>query len=428
MDQISLSVDEFPKSWYNILPDLPKPLPPPKNPEDAPSRLESFPILKTALRQELSDQRWIPIPDELRELYLQAGRPRPLHRASRLERYLGTPARLYYKREDLSPTGSHKVNTALAQLYYAREEGFERVTTETGAGQWGSALSYASALMGLQCKVFFVRFAYDWKPDRTTLMKLYGADVHPSPSDHTECGRALLKEDPQHGGTLGTAISEAVEAASGREDTVYCLGSVLNHILIHQSVIGLETRKQFEMVDDWPDLMIGCLGGGSNFGGFMLPFVKDSLDGKRNTRFLAAQTEASANLVHGEYRYDYADHAENTPLIKGYTLGHKKGMPKVYAEGLRYHIAAPIMSLLRDEGVLDAVSYPLDERTVFQAGRTFMQTEGFLPAPESSYAIAAAIDEALRCKKTGEEKTIAFNISGHGFLDLFAYRKVLMGK
>jgi len=425
--KIQLPVKDLPKSWYNILPDLPQPLPPPKEPETGPSRLEflSKVIVKECLKQEASDQRWIPIPEELRELYIQAGRPRPLRRAKRLEKVLKTPAHLYWKREDLSPTGSHKVNTALAQLYYAVQESVKGVVTETGAGQWGTALSYGASLMELTCVVFWVRNVYDWKGDRRTLMKMYGGEVHPSPSQLTEVGRAILRENPDHPGSLGVAISEGLEYAEKHDGFVYSLGSVLNHVLMHQTIIGLETIEQFNIVDEQPDLLIGCFGGGSNFGGFTLPFIGEVLKGKRECEFLASQSLAAPNISQGEYRYDFADHAGKTPLMKMYTLGHDSNMPPIFGDGLRYSGASPILSLLRNLGHIKTRTYPVDEKDVFEATRTFLQTEGFLPAPESSYAIRAMIDEALECKKTGEEKIIACNVSGHGFLDIFGYKSVL---
>lgn len=425
--KIELPVDDLPKNWYSILPDLPQPLPPPKEPETGPSRLEflSKVMVKKCLEQEGTDQRWVPIPEELRELYIQAGRPRPLRRARRLEKLLKTPAHLYWKREDLSPTGSHKVNTALAQLFYANKEGREGVCTETGAGQWGTALSYASSLMGLKCVVFWVRNVHDWKVDRRTLMRMYGGEVHASPSNLTEVGKSVLKTTPDHPGSLGIAISEGLEYAGKNEGFVYCLGSVLNHVLMHQSVIGLETIQQFNIIEEQPDLLIGCFGGGSNFGGFTLPFIGEVLKGKRKCDFLAAQSLAAPNISQGEYRYDFADHAGKTPLLKMYTLGHDVDMPPIYGDGLRYSGASPILSLLRSLGYIYTMTYPIDEKVVFEATRIFLRTEGFLPAPESSYAIRAMIDEALRCKETGEEKVIACNLSGHGFLDIFGYKKVL---
>ncbi|MGD8565175.1 MAG: TrpB-like pyridoxal phosphate-dependent enzyme [Candidatus Bathyarchaeota archaeon] len=425
--KIDLPVESLPKLWYNIPPDLPEPLPPPKEPETGESRLEflSRVMIKKCLEQENSKQSWIPIPEDLQELYAQAGRPRPLRRARRLERYLKTPAHLYWKREDLSPTGSHKVNTALAQLFYAAQEGRKGVCTETGAGQWGTALSYAACLMGLKCVIFWVRNVYDWKVDRRTLMKIYGGEVHASPSDLTEVGRAIIQKAPKHPGSLGIAISEGLEYAEKNDGFVYCLGSVLNHVLMHQSIIGLEAIEQFKIVEEQPDLLIGCFGGGSNFGGFTLPFIGEVIKGKRNCEFLAAQSLAAPNITKGEYRYDFADHAGKTPLLKMFTLGHDADMPPIYGDGLRYSGASPILSLLRKLGYIKTKAYPVDEKAVFKAAQIFLQTEGFLPAPESSYAIRAMIDEAIECKQTGVKKVIACNVSGHGFLDIFGFKKVL---
>jgi tryptophan synthase beta chain len=427
-NQISLSVNEFPTKWYNIISQLPESLPPPKEPETGPSRMEFLgkTMIHECLNQEMSTEPWIPIPQEIRELYIQAGRPRPLYRARRLEKHLKLQkVRLYYKREDLSPTGSHKVNTELAQAYYAAKEGKTTLVTETGAGQWGSALSYAATLMDLDCVVFWVRAVHNWKTDRRTLMKLLGAEVYASPSKETAVGRQLLSQNPVHQGSLGIAVSEGLEYTEGHEGNVYCLGSVLNHVLIHQSIIGLETIKQFELVNDSPNLIIGCLGGGSNFGGIALPFAGEVLQKKRKCEFLAAQSEAAPNLVKGEYRYDFGDVAEHTPLLKMYTLGHKTEMTPIKADGLRYHAAAPLMSALRYQNLLKAVAYPANEKAVFEAARTFLQTEGWLIAPESSYAVRAGIDEALKADKAEEEKVICMNISGHGFLDLQAYKEKL---
>jgi len=429
-DRTDLSIDEFYgiKSWYNILPDLPEPLPPPKEPGDGTSRIKFMQrvMSRTCFSQESSSKSRIPIPDEVMKLYVQAGRPRPLYRARRLEKYLKLKnVKLYYKREDLSPTGSHKVNTAIAQTFFAWKEGKTKLVTETGAGQWGTALSYAAKLLGLDCIVFWVRAVYKWKTDRSTLMKLYGATVYPSPSDQTETGRRLLRENADHPGSLGIAVSEGLEYAEKQEQSVYCLGSVLNHVLMHQTIIGLEAIKQFESIDESPDLMIGCLGGGSNFGGFILPFAGEVLQKKRTCEFLAAQSMAAPNLVKGQYKYDFADVSEHTPLLKMYTLGHKVEMPTMKADGLRYHAAAPIISLLRYHGVVKARAYATDEKEIFEAARIFLNTEGWLAAPESSYAIRAAIDAAREFEKRKEGKAIAFNISGHGFLDLPAYKEKL---
>ncbi len=408
-----------------MLPDLPEPLPPPRDPEEGQPRLKRLEevLLRHAREQEVSDRRWIPIPDGIQDLYEQAGRPRPLFRALRLEEALGTPARLYYKAEFYSPTGSHKVNTALAQAWYARDEGYTRVATETGAGQWGTAIAYASALVGLDAIVYWVRNVYEWKGERRGFMKTYGADVVASPSERTAVGKGVLKENPDHPGSLGIAVSEGMEEAQREEGTIYCLGSVLNHVLLHQTVIGLETKAQLERAEEVPDVMISCVGGGSNFGGFILPFVPEALK-EGGIRFLAIQSEAAPNLQ-GEYRYDYADHAELTPMLKMYTLGHQTDMQPIMGDGLRYHGVAPILSLLRSKGLIDTLAYPADEMHVFKRAQTFIATEGFLPAPESAYSVAGAIDEALSCKESGEEKVIVFNISGHGLLDIPAYREKL---
>ncbi|MFP4000793.1 MAG: TrpB-like pyridoxal phosphate-dependent enzyme [Thermoplasmata archaeon] len=421
-----LSPDELPKHWYNIIPDLPGGMPPHKDPEQGPSRLDDLPNIFTGevLDQEMSKNSRIDIPKEVRELYKKAGRPRPLVRAKGLEEELDTPAKLYYKSEFESPTGSHKVNTAIPQAYYAKQEGFERLTTETGAGQWGTALAYACSLVGLDLTVYWVRAASSWKQDRRNLMQLYGAEVHDSPSSKTDIGKETLAEDPQHEGSLGLAISEALEDAKKDENTAYSLGSVLNHVLLHQTIIGLETKKQFEKAGDYPDQVISCVGGGSNFGGLAIPFATDVINDGQDTKFIAAQSEAAPNLE-GEYRYDYGDHAEQTPLLKMFTLGHQSAMPSIKADGLRYHGAAPIISALKNEGLIDTIIFPQDEQFVFENAKMFIQTEGFLPAPESAYSIAAAINSADECRRKGEEKTIVFNVSGHGFMDMEGYRGVL---
>lgn len=423
---VNLKPEEMPDKWYNILPDLPEPFPEPKDPEGGESRIQNLPkmMIGECLKQEFSQNTWIEIPEELMFYYMQAGRPRPLFRAYALERHLDTPARLYYKSEFYSPTGSHKVNTALAQCYYAKKEGYRRVVTETGAGQWGSALSYAARLMGLECTVYWVRAVYNWKKGRRTFMRMLGSEVFASPSPNTAYGKKLYDENSEHPGSLAIAISEGLEDAYKHSDAVYVLGSVLNHVLLHQTIIGLETKKQFEYFDDYPDIVISCLGGGSNFGGFAIPFYHDVLKEGKKIKFIAAQSEVAPNLQ-GEYKYDFADHAEMTPMLKMYTLGHKKDMEPIKGDGLRYHGAAPILSLLRHKGFLDVRLYPKDEKYVFEKARIFVQTEGFIPAPESAYSIACAIDEALKCRESGEKKVIAFNISGHGFLDLEGYREVL---
>jgi tryptophan synthase beta chain len=424
--QVNLTLKEMPKVWYNIIPDLPFSLPPPKDPDHGESRLKELPnlLLEECLLQERSEETWIEIPGGILDLYFRAGRPRPLFRAIELEKRLDTPARMYYKAEFLSPTGSHKVNTALAQCYYAKKQGYRRVTTETGAGQWGTALAYAAAIIGLKCTIFWVRAVHDWKTDRRSFMKLLGAEVYASPSPKTRFGRSFYEKDPAHPGSLGIAISEGLEEAQNDSGAVYCLGSVLNHVLLHQTIIGLETKKQFEIFDDYPDIVISCLGGGSNFGGFALPFYQEVFKQGRKIQFIAAQSQSAPNLQ-GEYRYDFADHAEKTPLLKMYTLGHQCEMKPIKGDGLRYHGSSPILSLLRHQGYLDTVAYPVDEREVFQKAKIFIEAEGYLPAPESAYSIACAIDQAQKCKEEGKTKVIAFNVSGHGFMDIPGYKEVL---
>ncbi|MBA7516164.1 Tryptophan synthase beta chain [subsurface metagenome] len=425
-NMVNLKFDEVPNQWYNIIPDLPEPLPPPMDPEEGPSRIQNLANLMTGecLNQEFSTENRIDIPDEIMDLYSKAGRPRPLFRATNLEKRIDTPARLYYKSEFFSPTGSHKVNTALAQCWYAKKQGFKRVTTETGAGQWGTALSYAAAITGLKCTVFWVRSVYNWKEDRLFYMKLLGADVYASPSPMTEFGKTLYDKNPEHVGSLGIAISEGLEDSGNDPEATYCLGSVLNHVLMHQTIIGLETQKQFEIFDDYPDVMIACLGGGSNFGGFTLPFVGDVLKKGKKIQFIAAQSQVAPNLQ-GKYEYDFADYAEITPMLKMYTLGHKVDMEPIKGDGLRYHGCSPIISLLRNKGYIDTIAYPGDEKHVFEYAKIFMETEGWLPAPESAYAVCCAIEEALKCKESGEKKVIAFNVSGHGFLDIPGFRTVM---
>lgn len=423
---VNLRVEEMPTQWYNILPDLPEPLPPPLDPADGPSRINNLPnlMIGECLKQEFSPENWMDIPGGVLDLYAKAGRPRPLFRAANLEKKLETPARLYYKGEFLSPTGSHKVNTAIAQCWYAKQEGFERVTTETGAGQWGTALAYAAAITGLKCTIYWVRSVYNWKKERLNFMKLLGAEVYASPSPKTEVGRKLYEQNPEHNGSLGIAISEGLEDSQKDPKATYSLGSVLNHVLMHQTIIGLEAKKQFEIVDDYPDIVISCLGGGSNFGGFALPFIHDVLKEGKQIKFIAAQSQAAPNLQ-GDYQYDFADYAEITPLLKMYTIGHKTEMLPIKGDGLRYHGCSPIISLLRNKGLIDTIAYPPDEKHVFQNAKLFVETEGWLPAPESAYSVCCAIDEAIKCRESGSKKVIAFNISGHGFLDLTGYQQIL---
>ncbi|MDI3483748.1 MAG: tryptophan synthase beta chain [Methanobacteriaceae archaeon] len=426
MNKIILNEKELPKKWYNINSDLPAPLPEPKNPKEK-DNISKLPQMFSSgvLEQEMSMERWIKIPKEIREIYKRIGRPTPLFRAKGLEEMLDTPARIYYKREDYSPTGSHKLNTAIAQAYYAKKDGAERLTTETGAGQWGSALSLACSLMGLECKVYMVRVSYNQKPYRKTIMQIYGAEIVPSPSTDTEFGRKILKENPEHPGSLGIAISEAIEEALQNEKAYYSLGSVLNHVLLHQTVIGLELKKQLEIAEETPDIIIGCVGGGSNFGGTILPFVKDKIDGKLDCEFIASEPVACPTLTQGEYRYDYGDTAGMTPLLKMYTLGHDFIPPSVHAGGLRYHGMAPQIALLVKENIVKARA--VSQKSVFESGVKFAKAEGVIPAPETCHAIKVAIDEAKECKKTGEEKTIVINFSGHGLLDLQGYEDYLTG-
>jgi len=419
--KILLTEKELPTHWYNIQADLPRPLPPvihpgtkkPIGPQDL------APIFPMALiAQEVSQERWIEIPEEVREVY-KLWRPTPLYRAHRLEKALGTPARIYYKYEGTSPAGSHKPNTAVAQAYYNRQEGIKRITTETGAGQWGSALAFACRVFGMECKVYMVKASYQQKPYRRVMMETWGASVVPSPSRDTQAGRRILAQDPDSPGSLGIAISEAVEDAATRDDTKYSLGSVLNHVLMHQTVIGQECLKQFEKVDDYPDVVIGCVGGGSSFGGIAFPFVHQRLKGGKKTQFIAVEPEACPSITRGVYAYDFGDTAEMTPLIKMYTLGHTFVPPRIHAGGLRYHGMAPLISLLCDEGIIEARA--VHQTAIFEAAVLFARTEGIVSAPEPAHAIKVAIDEALKCKETGEKKTILFNLCGHGHFDMSAY-------
>ncbi|MHA1237883.1 MAG: TrpB-like pyridoxal phosphate-dependent enzyme [Candidatus Odinarchaeia archaeon] len=425
--KILLEPDEMPTKWYNILADLPKPFPPYLNPKDmTPVNPEALEVLfpKECVKQEMLADRYVDIPDELLEMYLRLGRPTPLYRARRLEEKLNTPAKIYYKREDLSPPGSHKPNTALAQAYYAMKEGIERLTTETGAGQWGTALAYSCALVGIKCQVFMVRISYNQKPYRKYLMKILGANVVASPSNLTEFGRQLLAKDPNHPGSLGIAISEAIEMAIKEDNTKYVLGSVLNHVLLHQTIIGEEVVRQFEKIDVTPDIMVGCVGGGSNFPGFAYPYLGKKLRGElNNMEFYAVEPDVCPSLSKGEYKYDFGDTAKTTPLIKMYTLGCDFVPPPIHAGGLRYHGAAPSLSLLVNEGIIRTMTFPQTE--IFAVAKLFAETEGVVMAPETAHAAAAAIKLAKEAKKSGEEKVIVFNYSGHGLLDLEGYRHIL---
>ena len=426
--KVLLDAEDLPRAYYNILPDLPVPLPPPLNPATrepiGPEALAPiFP--KEIIRQEVSQNPREPIPEELREAYLRLGRPTPLFRATRLEKFLGTPARIYYKREDLNPVGSHKPNTAIAQAYFAMREGVERLSTETGAGQWGSALAYATNYFGLKCTVFMVRVSYDQKPYRKHLMNLFGAEVFPSPSPMTGYGRKLLENNGHSPGSLGIAISEALESAVTGTNTKYSLGSVLNHVLMHQTVIGQETLLQLESIDETPDVMVGSVGGGSNFAGFTFPAIGQRLKGKLDTRFVAVEPESVPSLTRGKYDYDFGDTGEMTPLLKMYTLGHLFVPPSIHAGGLRYHGAAPTVSLLLNEGIVEAQAF--DQLSTFEAGQIFTRTEGVVPAPETCHAIKGAIELALEAKRRNEPKVIAFNFSGHGLLDLEGYAQYMAG-
>ena len=428
--KILLDEDDVPKQWYNILPDLPKPLPPPINPVTRePVKPEDLMVLfsKECILQEVSQERWINIPEEVREAYM-LWRPTPLYRAVRLERALRTPAKIYYKYEGVSPPGSHKPNTAVAQAYYAMKEGIERLTTETGAGQWGSALAFGCMLFGLKATIYMVKVSYNQKPYRRVMMELWGAEVYPSPSTNTEAGRRILKDDPNNPGSLGIAISEAIEDAVTHENAKYSLGSVLNHVLLHQTVVGLEAKKQLELIDDYPDLIVGCIGGGSSFSGLFWPFYYDKVSGKapKNVQFLAVEPTACPSITKGFYTYDHGDTARLTPLIKMYTLGHMFVPAPIHAGGLRYHGKAPTLCLLSKEGIVKTVAY--NQVEVFSAAHQFMRAEGFVPAPEPSHAIKAVIDEALRCRRTGEEKTILFLLCGHGHFDMQAFDDYLSGK
>ncbi len=427
MYRIELSSDEVPKKWYNINADLPVELPAPKNSEGK-DQISTLPdiFVEECLNQEFSTERYITIPKEVRELYQRIGRPTPLYRAKGLEEKLNTPAKIYYKREDTSPTGSHKLNSAIAQAYYAKKQGVERVTTETGAGQWGTALSLASSLMGIDCTVYMVRISYEQKPFRKGVMQLYNSTLYPSPSENTEVGKSFLKEDPNTPGSLGMAISEAVEDALSDDKVRYTLGSVLNHVILHQTVIGQEIQTQLEVAEEEPDTMIACVGGGSNFGGSLFPFLKEKIKGNTDTEFIAVEPSACPTLTQGEYSYDFGDNMGFTPLLKMYTLGHNFVAPSVHAGGLRYHGMNTQISLLTHEGYINPVT--VHQEDVFRAGQLFANCEGVIPAPETCHAIKATIDQALKCKETGEEKTIVVNFSGHGLMDLKGYETFIAGE
>jgi tryptophan synthase beta chain len=423
--KIILRDDEMPTQWYNVVPDIPNGLQPPLDPETKePMGVDKlsavFPM--GLLEQEMSSARFIDIPEEVSDI-LKIWRPAPLVRANNLERALGTRAKIYFKNEGVSPVGSHKPNSAVAQAYYNMKEGVKRLTTETGAGQWGCALSFAAGKFGLDCKVYMVRVSYDQKPYRKSMMHTYGAEIVSSPSEETNTGRRIRAEYPDTPGSLGIAISEALEDAAGREDTKYALGSVLNHVILHQSIIGLETKKQMEIAGDYPDVIIGCCGGGSNFAGLMVPFVPDYLEGKK-LRFVGVEPASCPSLTMGKLAYDFGDVAQTTPLLYMYTLGHDFIPPGIHAGGLRYHGMAPIVSALVREKMIEPIK--VHQLECFEAGVLFAKTEGIIPAPETCHAIRGAIIEATRDLK--EEKTILFNFSGHGLIDMGSYDKFFSGE
>ena len=425
--KIVLPESEIPKQWYNIQADLPGQMLPPLHPATKkPVGPEDLaPIFPMALiQQEVSTERFIPIPEPILEV-LTLWRPTPLFRARRLEKALGTPAHIYYKYEGSSPPGSHKPNTAVAQVYYNKMEGVKRITTETGAGQWGSALSFAGKVFDVEIKVYMVRVSFDQKPYRKSMMHAWGATVVPSPSPDTEYGRKVLAENPDTPGSLGIAISEAIEDAVSREDTKYSLGSVLNHVLMHQTIIGEEVHKQMEIAGEYPDVLIGCVGGGSNFAGFAFPFLRDKIAGK-DMKVIAVEPKACPTLTKGPFAYDFGDTSGMTPLLPMHTLGHTFVPPKIHAGGLRYHGVAPLISKLVLEGLVEPRAY--GQREVFDAAVLFARTEGFIVAPETAHAVKATIDEALKAKEEGKEKVIAFNLSGHGHFDMSAYDAYFAGK
>ncbi|NOX89597.1 MAG: TrpB-like pyridoxal phosphate-dependent enzyme [Calditrichaeota bacterium] len=427
--KVLLNEDEIPRQWYNLAPDLPTPLPPPLGPDGKPITPDMlapvFPM--NLIEQEVSAERWIDIPEEILEI-LYRWRPTPLHRAVALEKYLGTPAKIYYKNESVSPPGSHKPNTAVAQVWYNKQFGIEKLTTETGAGQWGSALSFACALLGLECKVFMVRISFDQKPFRKIMMETWGGKCVPSPSNETETGRRILAEQPDTPGSLGIAISEAIEEAvsdpTGK--TRYSLGSVLNHVMLHQTIIGLETKKQLEKIGEKKvDVIIGCAGGGSNFAGLAFPFVYDKIHGAE-IDIIPVEPASCPTMTKAPYVYDFGDTAEMTPLMPMHSLGHAFIPPPIHAGGLRYHGIAPLVSGAINDGLISPRA--LHQLESYEAAVTFARTEGIIVAPETSHAVAAAIQEAKKAKEEGKEKVILFNLSGHGLMDLSGYAKYFDGE
>ncbi len=429
MERTKYILDEadMPTRWYNVIPDLPEPPPPPLHPgtREPVGPDDLAPLFPQALiAQEVTTDSYVDIPEEVLDVY-RLWRPSPLYRARRLEKALGTPARIYYKYEGVSPVGSHKPNTAVPQAFYNAAEGVTRLTTETGAGQWGSALAFACATFGLECEVWQVRASFDQKPYRKLMMETFGATVHPSPSELTESGRAILAADPDSTGSLGIAISEAVEQAAADGNTRYALGSVLNHVLLHQTIIGEEALKQFELAGDTPDVLVGCTGGGSNFGGLAFPFLREKLAGRMDPVIRAVEPAACPSLTRGKYAYDFGDTAGLTPLLKMHTLGHEFIPDPIHAGGLRYHGMSPLISHIHELGLIEATA--INQQDCFAAGVRFARAEGIIPAPEPTHALAACIEEALRCKETGEEKVILTALCGHAHLDLPAYGAYLAG-
>ncbi len=424
--KVLLDESEIPTHWYNVIADMPNPPAPPLGPDGNPVGPDAlaaiFPM--ALIEQEVSGERWIEIPEAVREAY-RMWRPSPLFRARRLEQVLGTPAKIYYKYEGVSPAGSHKPNTAVPQAYYNKEAGIKRLSTETGAGQWGSSLALAGEMFGLDVRVYMVKVSYDQKPFRRSMMHTWGAEVLASPSDQTETGKKILAQDPDSPGSLGMAISEAVEEAASRDDTNYALGSVLNHVLLHQTIIGLEAKKQFEKIGEYPNAVFAPCGGGSNFGGAAFPFFADKAAGK-DVRLVACEPSSCPTLTKGQYAYDFGDSVGLTPLLKMYTLGHDFMPPGIHAGGLRYHGDSALVSQLYNEGLIEAVAVP--QLATFEAGVLFARAEGIIPAPESNHAIRACIDEAMQCKETGEPRTLFFNLSGHGHFDMAAYDSYFSGK
>lgn len=424
--KILLKESEMPTHWYNVMADMPNPPAPPLGPDGKPLGPDALSAIfpEELIKQEMSAERWIKIPDEVQDI-LSLWRPSPLFRAHRLEKALNTPAKIYYKNEAVSPAGSHKPNTAVAQAYYNKQAGIKRLTTETGAGQWGCSLALAGQMFGLEVRVFMVKVSYEQKPYRRSMMQTWGASVFASPTDMTNSGRQILSEHPDSPGSLGIAISEAVEEAAGRDDTNYALGSVLNHVLLHQTIIGQEAKKQLEMVGEYPDMIFAPCGGGSNFGGIAFPFFADKAAGK-DISLVAVEPTSCPSLTKGLYAYDFGDAIGLTPLLKMYTLGHDFMPPGIHAGGLRYHGDSALVSQLCYEGLVDAMAVPQLE--TFQAGVLFAQNEGIVPAPESTHAIAAVIREAKRCTETGEAKTLLFNLSGHGHFDMSSYDRFFAGE